>query len=469
MSTRRTFLGILVALGAAFTLPAQQPTGAFPHASHARLFLSCASCHAGVTTGDRARVYPAPSTCARCHNGRDAKAVAWMPPLPKPTNLTFTHSLHEARSSAAGENVACVNCHAAQADTSWMHVRAAGANDCVGCHAHAAPEHLAETAACRSCHNTLADSRALPVATIAAFPKPATHARTNFLSTHAPRSDAAVAQCATCHTRESCVRCHANASQLPSIKGLAADQRVAQLVRGRAPVYPTPATHGSADWKFGHGGDARKATQSCANCHTQASCKSCHAGAKASAVIAALPQPTDGGAQGVTIQKPVVHAAGFLAQHKTAAASGRMDCTGCHQQRECSACHAGTSSRRYHPLDFSETHAPAAYAQEQNCSSCHRTETFCRSCHLKSDVTTSGARTGAAHTAQPAWLLQHGEAARRGLTGCTTCHQQRDCLRCHSDVGLKVNPHGQNFPAASLSARSRQMCATCHVKDPTTP
>jgi hypothetical protein len=468
MNIRRAVLEAVAALAVgAIALGAQRPaqpgTTPFPHDTHSRLFLSCASCHAGITDGNAARAFPAPATCARCHNGQDAKTVAWSAPAKKVNNLRFTHPAHD---SASSKSVGCVGCHSAQGDTTWMHVRSASPRGCIACHAHAAPEHLAETATCRTCHTTLADSRALTVAMIAAFPKPASHARSDFLSTHAPRGDAALAQCATCHTRESCVRCHANGSQLPSVTRLAADDRVAQMLRGRAATYPTPPSHASAEWSITHGKDAAKSTQSCANCHTQPACRACHAGTRAASVIAALPMPMANGAQGVAIRKTTVHAAGFMEQHKTAAASGRMDCMGCHQKRECSTCHSGTSARRYHPSDFVSRHSPKAYAQQQTCSSCHRTETFCRSCHLQSNITSTGARTGAAHPAQPAWLLQHGEAARRGLNGCTTCHQQRDCLRCHSDLGLKVNPHGPKFEASSMSARNRQMCATCHIKDP---
>jgi hypothetical protein len=188
----------------------------------------------------------------------------------------------------------------------------------------------------------------------------------------------------------------------------------------------------------------------------------------ASAVIAQLPPAGVGTATGITLLTPTVHPGGWLENHRSSAA-GRTDCQGCHVQRECASCHEGSSSRRYHPLDFVYRHAPAAYAQDQNCVSCHRIETFCRSCHLGNKITVAGARTGAAHNGQPQWLLQHGEAARRGLTGCTTCHQQRDCLRCHSDFGLKVSPHGPNFDAARLHSKNKLMCATCHVSDPLPP
>jgi len=469
----RLLTSLVMALLTAIAVPSRAAAqrggrGGFPHDRHAKLFVSCASCHAGIPTGDAARAFPAPSTCARCHNDRDQRPVTWTGPSARATNLKFSHTVHVAKSTAAGSPAQCISCHAAQADTSWMRVRGASAGGCVSCHAHEAPEHLAESAVCSTCHTTLADARSLSTERIAAFPKPPSHAKPGFSFQHAP-SKANDATCATCHSRESCARCHANASRVPAIARLAPDQRVAELMRGRAATYATPASHIEAGFATSHGTLAAAAPQTCANCHTQPSCRGCHTGARASSVIAALPPAGAGTATGVVLVGAVVHPDGYLERHRTAAAAGRLDCQGCHQERECSSCHEGSSSRRYHPLDFVSRHAPAAYAQDQTCASCHRTETFCRSCHLDSKMTAAGARTGAAHTGQPQWLLQHGEAARRGLTGCTTCHQQRDCLRCHSSLGLKVNPHGPNFDAARLGARNKLMCATCHVTDPLQP
>jgi hypothetical protein len=73
------------------------------------------------------------------------------------------------------------------------------------------------------------------------------------------------------------------------------------------------------------------------------------------------------------------------------------------------------------------------------------------------------------HDRQPLWLNQHGQAARQEMQTCASCHQQRDCTRCHSDVGLRVNPHGPGFDAARMAKRNRQMCLTCHLKDPLKP
>ena len=535
--TKQFLLAAAMLVGFTASAQAQAQRSGFPHRRHESLFVTCSGCHAGIKTGDASKAFPAPAACAACHDGKELQAVRWAAPSRKPTNLAFSHAEHLAQSTEAGTPADCVSCHATPTDTAWMHVRGASAGGCVTCHTNATSEHLAETANCRTCHRTLADSKELTPEMIAAFPKPRSHGNADFASNHAPKSNASIAQCATCHARESCARCHPNASRVPAIAQLASDPRVAELMRGRTglypipdshhdakwtvthgkqangaiatcanchtqtscarchanasrvrviaqlpadtavgalmrgrpAVYPTPASHRDSRWTVSHGTAAARSIANCANCHTQPACKTCHVGDRAPRVIAELPVPVPGGAPGVALTRVSMHEANYLDHHKAGAASGRLDCTSCHQQRECSSCHEGASSRRYHATDFMSRHPSEAFSQEQTCATCHRTETFCRNCHMQNGIATTGAKTGAAHTAQPLWLLQHGEAARRGLTGCTTCHQQRDCLRCHSSQGLKVNPHGPDFDASRVSARAKQMCATCHVTDPLKP
>ena len=503
MKIRHLITPILLAV-ATVGLAMQQPRGTFPHARHAKLFPTCAGCHSGILTGDTARMFPTKDACAQCHDGTAVRTVAWSGPSRRATNLKFSHTEHAATSGKAGTPVDCATCHGAQAgtDTAWMHVAGANPAACISCHQHRAPEHLASTANCATCHKTLVQATNLSAATIATFPKPASHDDPNWLATHGPTTDAQVAQCATCHARESCTRCHANASQLPAIQALGSDQRVASLMRDVQPVYFTPATHKLTSWKFGHGADARANSQTCASCHTQTSCRTCHTGSEGRDVIARLPEAKPGQAPGVLLVTPSrtapidarvpmtaaagdgkfllatahdtvrsavvrVHPDGFATNHKTEAASGQLNCQGCHQPRDCTTCHDGVSTRgNYHPADFMSRHATSAYAQEQNCSTCHRVETFCRSCHQKAGIANSGNVRGTAHTGQPLWLLQHGQAARQGLTGCTSCHQQRDCLRCHSSLGLHVNPHGPDFNAEAMGSKNKQMCLVCHLSDP---
>jgi hypothetical protein len=132
------------------------------------------------------------------------------------------------------------------------------------------------------------------------------------------------------------------------------------------------------------------------------------------------------------------------------------------------SCHQGNGQRLYHPFNFVARHPSEAYAHETNCASCHNTEVFCRSCHrdVAGIAADSKRRSGAAHAGQPLWLLQHGEAARRGMQSCASCHQQTDCLQCHSTVSGRVNPHGPDFNAAQMEKKNPSLCAYCHVGKP---
>ena len=499
-------VALAIALGIASTGWAVWRTDTrFPHEKHAKLFVSCESCHSGIVTGAVEKTYPDVGSCASCHNGTDAKTIGWRGAARVPSNLRFSHLEHVKKSAKAGDKLTCLSCHSADHDATrparFMVVERAEPSKCISCHEHKAPppEHLAESNVCSTCHVTLAKAAELPDSAIAAFPKPRSHAGATFLSSHGKEPGFNPSSCSTCHARESCARCHPNADRLPSITALEKDARVARLTSGKRPAYATPDDHLRADWGTAHASNARKAIESCANCHAQGSCQACHQGEVVTRTIGAL--PIGGKVNGPGVQLAVarvrlldrstrptdpaveirlsstndsappriirIHPAGFGTGHSNAASSERTTCNGCHQERFCESCHEGTSgARRFHTPAYMSKHAADAYGQEKNCSSCHNTESFCRSCHVKSGLDANGNGGVAAHTGQPAWLLQHGEAARQGLAGCTSCHQQRDCLRCHSTLSWKVNPHGANFDARRVSSRNKQMCLTCHIGDP---
>ena len=118
-------------------------------------------------------------------------------------------------------------------------------------------------------------------------------------------------------------------------------------------------------------------------------------------------------------------------------------------------------------MNFVSRHAPESYGRDTECSSCHSTEAFCRSCHVQvGRGATTGNRNLLYHDAQPRWFLQHGTAARQQLSSCTSCHQQSYCMQCHSGIGMRVSPHGPDFDAARMSRRNPQLCLRCHFKNP---
>lgn len=484
---------------------------AFPHASHAKLFPTCVGCHAGVATGDSATMFPPAAFCTECHNGRDVQPVRWTYPSVHPTNLRFDHARHVRLSDSSGTHVDCQDCHKSGTSPQWMMVGRARPETCIACHAHPASSHLAADSPCATCHVSLTRALALNDSAIAAFPRPASHSAPDFVSTHGALARQASGTCATCHSRESCARCHVNAATLQPIAALGSDARVARLVRGKPAVYPLPASHRQPEFATSHGALARANAQTCATCHAQPSCRACHTGSLGARVIDALPRAEPGHASGVQLRAPRptpppawpaaataqldlvslpmarvdspppprapadttgprvvrVHPGDFVRTHGPVAASGRLTCAGCHQQRFCSSCHQSEGERRYHPSNFVARHASEAFARETKCASCHNTEVFCRSCHRDVGIAAaSRRRSGAAHAGQPLWLLQHGEAARRGMQSCASCHQQTDCLQCHSTLGGRINPHGPDFDAKRMEKKNPSLCAVCHLGPP---
>lgn len=178
------------------------------------------------------------------------------------------------------------------------------------------------------------------------------------------------------------------------------------------------------------------------------------------------------------------HGTDWLLRHRDTAGNDPSRCEGCHAQRECQACHDGRlRPRRIHPGDWLSAHAVAAKQDAQSCSSCHRQQSFCLSCHQRLGLGASGAAAaanhrGATHPSGAVWTTgpvgprHHGTQARRNLVECVSCHQERDCVRCHardipgtsSPAGSRANPHPPGFAAncSAFWAANPRPCLVCH-------
>jgi hypothetical protein len=489
LALAQALVAVLAATSAAQGGASPEP---FPHPAHERLFPLCESCHAGIAPGNAATSMPDEASCRTCHNGTDVAAVAWQRPVRVVGLLRYSHPAHISETDSAGR--ACATCHATPGATRLMDVGRATPESCQGCHTHRASSHYATDNRCATCHVPLTAATGLTREAVAELPRPAWHEAESFAAIHAPATELAAATCATCHARESCSRCHVNAAQQPLIASLGGDARVAALVAGRPAVYPIPADHRADDFTFVHGTTAREATNRCGACHARPSCTTCHIGSGARDVVARIPVAERGGAQGVQLKlqpPPVrnrppfpllvartdtvprqpativrVHDPGYRTAHGPQAASGILTCSGCHEQKFCSDCHAGENQRRFHAANFTQRHAADSWSRESECAACHNAELFCRSCHQQLGLASKGRLDAAYHDAQPQWLLQHGRAARQGLQSCTTCHVQKDCLACHSTVGWSVSPHGPGYPAGRLANRNATQCLLCHLRVP---
>ncbi len=161
---------------------------------------------------------------------------------------------------------------------------------------------------------------------------------------------------------------------------------------------------------------------------------------------------------------PPFHGAGFSSNHGAAAAADQPECASCHAENTCTQCHAALGEPSFHPINFLASHSSEAFGRVSDCTSCHSTEAFCRECHVALGFQGKGELAGPFHSNQPLWILGHAQAARQDLESCSSCHRQTDCLRCHSaSAGMRVSPHGPDFPSSSIADRNKAMCTACHV------
>ena len=436
----------------------------FDHTKHANLFPLCTSCHEGIETGAQADVFPSAESCASCHDGKVERKVTWSSPKRVASNLKFEHKQHF---DDAGDSD-CGSCHAAKPGARRMNVAHAKAETCIACHdedkkAAGPVVHLAQTNDCTMCHTALKDARWLSQAQIAAFPQPGTHESKEFIREHARTTSKDAQTCATCHTRESCSRCHANAQDVKVIASLGSSDLVGAIVAGKKAVYPTPADHRKAGFSDKHGMLAEARIESCSNCHTREGCQQCHTGSSAADRIASLPQQNTAPGVNLAARTRRAHPEGFAAAHGNTAGASGESCTSCHAEKFCSDCHQGADSRKFHPSNFASRHAQAVYASDTDCASCHNRESFCQSCHNGLGLSANGQRPTQFHDGQTVWLLQHGQPARQNLESCTSCHTQSSCARCHSTKGgWGVSPHGSNIPTGKLADKNRPACLRCH-------
>jgi hypothetical protein len=457
-------LAVLVLLGTvAWVAPRTQRPQVFPHARHEGLFPTCAGCHQGIPTGDSATFFPDSSVCVACHNGTVQVRIQWTKPEAAPTNLRFTHQDHPMRPEGSTAGVTCLTCHRQPGATGRMSVGPADPDACLAC--HRADSHLAQGRDCLKCHVPVTEAKGLSAAAVKNFPKPAWHGDSTFLTSHAPTVDEATRSCSVCHARESCERCHLNAAAVKPIASLGRDARVARSVAGEAPTYPIPRSHRSAAWSTSHGSVARGGVGECANCHVQANCRLCHQTGN-DELFNRLPSRPSGDPRGVHMSATAaqVHPAGWTTHHGAEAADGGATCASCHAQDFCVRCHAGQTTPSFHPPNFLQMHGPDAYGPDVECVSCHNTEAFCRTCHAGVGLASGSRLTVAFHTANPNWLVGHGQAARQGLQGCVTCHSESDCMQCHSAVGgWGINPHGPDFDPSRLRSVAPFSCLPCHT------
>ncbi len=198
--------------------------------------------------------------------------------------------------------------------------------------------------------------------------------------------------------------------------------------------------------------------ETCLGCHEPGTnhqeaeqCGYCHA------------QVTDFSLTGPGLSPPF-HGEAFQLSHGAAASAVQPDCNSCHTENTCIQCHDGLGSSEFHPVNFLASHGPEAYGRVSDCSTCHNTEAFCRECHLNLGFDQSSSFFSTFHNDQGLGFFSHSFGARQDLESCVSCHQQTDCMRCHSSqTGMGVNPHGPGFDASALMNLNKSTCDLCHT------
>lgn len=478
---KRTILslaGAALVAGLAWVVTVQgSPQEPFPHAAHTGLFPFCTGCHAGVPDGDVTTFYPDAQLCVRCHDGGQQDSVTWTPPAPSgPSPIRFTHPAHIDAVSAAGDAALdCARCHVPAGQDPMQVQRRQVLSQCLSCHGHPADSHFVD-AGCRTCHPPAAETP-MGGEWLGMLPYPADHVGGDFLpEAHGRLAAGEPERCATCHTRERCTSCHVNASAVAEIAAIPEAPTSLELPRYAA-HYFVPPSHTDPDFVDRHGDMA--SAEACSTCHTRNDCATCHTG-ELPAVAATLPGTSEVRAPGVLLEPkpPSSHAvASFITEHGGLAAADASSCASCHARTFCSDCHdaaavevalpTAIAGGAFHPPDFMARHAAEAYGRKLECSNCHDTGAFCRECHEEAGFGSSGLLGRGFHDAEPNWLLRHGLPARQALESCAACHQQTDCLQCHSTLGaFKVSPHGSDFDAGAAWEKNPAICFACHVEDP---
>jgi hypothetical protein len=397
--------------------PEQQLPLRFNHQKHVKqLGMTCTTCHDAARTSQRAAdsLLPPATRCDGCHgsNHRDLSAVTSDEPralgqcsfchqgydplrpnvvarvlLPRP-NLRFDHRKH-----VVGQRVPCARCHGKVEELVL-----------------ATRDQLPRMKECVTCHVLGADEprRPRPAARPQAGVRPAP-ARASGL-------------CTTCHLSES------------------SGVLTTTFKSGRLlpPPWLHDAGHG-ADFIERHKSIAGDDSRFCANCHQERFCVGCHDG---------------------NVRPRRIHPNDFLSQHPIAARQDNPRCTSCHQQQSfCLTCHqrAGVTMSgpvanfagrgRFHPPKSVWTEGPRsashhAWEAQRNlnaCVSCHQ-ERDCTMCHATRNVGGRGPNLGGLPAAGGRGVNPHPlgfagrcqGALRQNPRPCLTCHlpNDQDLQRC---------------------------------------
>lgn len=222
----------------------------------------------------------------------------------------------------------------------------------------------------------------------------------------------------------------------------------------------------------------------CTECHRARAitnrCAACHLTAKDGRLLLSFGE--DRLFPSGSLVPGTAHTPLFFRRHADVARANRGYCETCHAPESCLSCHAGQfKPLQIHRSDYVSHHALDARRDEPRCVSCHRTQSFCLSCHERTGVAPNARRGGfkpntgvAFHppgfSSLRAGPGHHKFSARRNITSCASCHDEGSCIACHGSSARRrggFSPHPPNFGASlkcrSLQSRNRRVCLKCHT------
>lgn len=181
----------------------------FPHSFHQNLFLDCQGCHLGAFEEDQPLVSVTENECARCHNGKVVEPMDWKPTPLTFANLKFVHYDHASF-------LDCEECHSKDLDGDFKPFTRQTCFDC-----HDIEEHLSMDNDCSMCHFPLGESHWTDEQ-VSGLPHPPSHESDSWVRDHGDFvNDRGPQQCAVCHSRETCTRCHRSGPAMQAIQSLA--------------------------------------------------------------------------------------------------------------------------------------------------------------------------------------------------------------------------------------------------------
>ena len=365
---------------------------------------------------------------------------------------------------------------------------------CSGCHQGINTGDLAtsfpDTTLCIECHNNRDSKRVrwtAPVRSVSnlRFSHP----------DHLGLTDAAGAQCTTCHATPDarwlhvgraapaqCLSCHTHRASAH----LGVDNRCATchvtlvkataLSAARVGAFPRPPSHDQPGFAQRHEAKGSDAQAQCAICHARESCARCHVNATRVATLYGL--SPDARVAGLVAGKPASYmipathrAVGFLETHGPMARESTQSCANCHARPSCLACHTGkTASEVIAQLPLAERGSAAGVQIKASAAPWNGlTEEAALPGRIALGPATlpqkpvTGAEPRRAQVHPPGFSKSHGPSAAASQLSCEGCHSKSYCSDCHGGES-KRRFHVSNFVYRHApEAYGRETdCQQCH-------